>query len=42
MAHYHWLHGLIHQLPPNSKADYLVRTIWRILDFMQLWIIIVE
>jgi hypothetical protein len=27
MAHYHWLHGLIHQLPPNSKADYLVRTI---------------
>jgi hypothetical protein len=27
MAHYRWLHGLIHQLPPNSKADYLVRTI---------------
>jgi hypothetical protein len=27
-------------LPPNSKANYLVRTIRRILDFLQLWIII--
>ncbi len=27
IGHYRWLHGLIHQLPPNSKADYLVRTI---------------
>jgi hypothetical protein len=28
---------LIRRLPPNSKADYLVRTIRRILDFLQLW-----
>ncbi len=34
VGHYRWLHGLICQLPPNSKADYLVRTIWRILDFL--------
>jgi hypothetical protein len=27
-------------LLPNSKADYLVRTIRRILDFLQLWTII--
>jgi hypothetical protein len=27
VGHYHWLHGLIHRLPPNSKANYLVRTI---------------
>jgi hypothetical protein len=26
VGHY-WLRGLIHQLPPNNKADYLVRTI---------------
>jgi hypothetical protein len=25
---------LIRQLPPNSKGDYLVRTIRRILDFL--------
>jgi hypothetical protein len=31
---------LIYQLPPNSKVDYLVRTIRRILDFLQLWTII--
>jgi hypothetical protein len=31
------LRGPIRRLPPNSKADYLVRTIWRILDFLQLW-----
>jgi hypothetical protein len=31
------LHGPIRWLPPNSKADYLVRTIRRILDFLQLW-----
>jgi hypothetical protein len=41
IEHYYWLHGPIRQLPPNSKADYLVRTIRRILDFLQLWIIIV-
>jgi hypothetical protein len=36
VGHYRWLHGPIHQLPPNSKADYLVRTIRRILYFLQL------
>jgi hypothetical protein len=28
-------------LPPNNKADYLIHTIRHILDFMQLWTIIV-
>jgi hypothetical protein len=41
VGHYRWLHGLIRRLPPNSKADYLVRTIWHILNFLQLWTIIV-
>jgi hypothetical protein len=36
VGHYRWLRGLIHQLPPYGKADYLVRTIRRILDFLQL------
>ncbi len=36
VAHYHWLRGPIRRLPLNSKADYLVRTIRRILDFLQL------
>jgi hypothetical protein len=36
VAHYRWLRGSIRRLPPNSKADYLVRTIQRILDFLQL------
>jgi hypothetical protein len=36
VGHYHWLHGPIRRLPPNSKADYLVRTIRRILDFLEL------
>jgi hypothetical protein len=27
VGHYRWLRGPIRQLPPNSKADYLVRTI---------------
>jgi hypothetical protein len=36
VGHYHWLRGPIRQLPPNSKADYLVHTIRRILDFLQL------
>jgi hypothetical protein len=27
VGHYRWLHGSIRRLPPNSKADYLVRTI---------------
>jgi hypothetical protein len=33
------LHDPIHQLPPNRKAGYLVHTIWRVLDFLQLWTI---
>jgi hypothetical protein len=41
IRHYRWLRGLIHRLPPNNKVDYLVCTIWHILDFLQLWIIIV-
>jgi hypothetical protein len=27
VGHYRWLHGPIHRLPPNGKANYLVRTI---------------
>jgi hypothetical protein len=34
VGHYHWLRGPICQLPLNSRADYLVRTIQRILDFL--------
>ncbi len=36
VGHYCWLRDPIRRLPPNSKADYLVRTIRRILDFLQL------
>jgi hypothetical protein len=36
IGHYRWLQCSIHQLPPNSKADYFVRTIRHILDFLQL------
>ncbi len=36
VGHYRWLRGPIRRLPHNSKADYLVRTIRRILDFLQL------
>jgi hypothetical protein len=36
VGHYRWLRSSIRRLPPNSKADYLVRTIRRILDFLQL------
>ncbi len=36
IGHYRWLHGLIHRPPPNNKANYLVRTIRHILDFLQL------
>ncbi len=39
VGHYFWLHGPIHRLPPNSKADYLDRTVRCILDFLQLWTI---
>jgi len=37
VGHYRWLCSPIRQLPPNRKADYLVRTIRCILDFLQLW-----
>ncbi len=30
-GHYYWLRGLIHQLSPNNKVDYLVHTIQHIL-----------
>jgi hypothetical protein len=36
IGHYRWLCGLICRLLPNSKADNLVHTIRRILDFLQL------
>ncbi len=36
VGHYRWLRGPIRRLPPNNKVDYLVRTIRRILDFLQL------
>jgi hypothetical protein len=36
VGHYRWLRGSIRRLPLNNKADYLVRTIRRILDFPQL------
>jgi hypothetical protein len=36
VGHYRWLHGPICPPPPNSKVDYLVRTIRRILNFLQL------
>jgi len=36
VGHYRWLRGPIRRLPPNNKADYLVRTIRRILNFLQL------
>jgi hypothetical protein len=36
VGHYRWLRGPINRLPPNSKVDYLVRTIQCILDFLQL------
>jgi hypothetical protein len=36
VGHYRWLRDSIRRLPSNSKADYLVRTIRRILDFLQL------
>jgi hypothetical protein len=36
IRHYRWLRDSIRRLPPNSKVDYIVRTIRRILDFLQL------
>ncbi len=40
IGHYRWLHGPIHQLFHNNKVNYLIRTIRRILNFLQLWTII--
>jgi hypothetical protein len=36
VGHYRWPRGPIYRLPPNSKAEYLVRTIRHILNFLQL------
>jgi hypothetical protein len=35
IGHYRWLRSPIRQLPPNNKADYLVRTIRHILEAQQ-------
>jgi len=34
VGHYCWLRGPIRRLLPNSKVDYIVRTIRRILNFL--------
>ncbi len=36
VGHYRWLGSPIRRLLPNSKVDYLVRTIRCILNFLQL------
>ncbi len=36
LGHYRWLHGPICRLLSDSKANYLIRTIRCILDFLQL------
>jgi hypothetical protein len=36
IGHYHSLHSSIYRLPPNDKADYLICTIRRILNFLKL------
>ncbi len=36
IGHYRWSHGPIRRLFLNSKVDYLIHTIRRILDFLQL------
>ncbi len=35
-GHYRWLRGSINPLPLEHRAEYLARTIRRILDFLQL------
>ncbi len=35
-GHYHWLRGPINPLSMEHRAEYLARTIRRILDFLQL------
>jgi hypothetical protein len=39
-GHYRWLRGSINPLPLEHRAEYLARTIRRILDFLQLWFIL--
>jgi hypothetical protein len=36
-GHYRWLRGPINPLPMEHRAEYLARTICRILEFLQLW-----
>jgi hypothetical protein len=35
-GHYRWLRGLINPLSMEHRAEFLARTIHRILDFLQL------
>jgi hypothetical protein len=35
-GHYRWLRGPINPLPLEHRAEYLARTIRRILEFLQL------
>jgi hypothetical protein len=35
-GHYHWLRGPINPLPLDHRAEYLARTIRRILNFLEL------
>ncbi len=39
-GHYRWLRGPINPLPLEHRAEYLARTIRRILEFLQLWSIL--
>jgi hypothetical protein len=36
VGHYRWLSAPIYRLPLNNMVDYLIRTIRRLLDFLQL------
>jgi hypothetical protein len=38
-GHYRWLRGPINPLSMEHRAEYLICTIRRILDFLQLWFI---
>ncbi len=41
-GHYHWLRGPINPLPMEHRAEYLARTIRHILEFLQLWSILLK
>ncbi len=41
-GHYRWLRGPINPLPMEHQAKYLARTIRRILEFLQLWSILLK